>query len=42
MTIPKEINHDFESEMILIHPITEKKTKIPISFSNKAGKSWNS
>ena len=37
--VPREITHDFSSDIILVHPVTNAKTIIPVTFENRAGSS---
>jgi hypothetical protein len=34
ITVPQEITHDFQSDIIITHPTTNAKTRIPITFSD--------
>ena len=38
ITVPREITHDFESQVILTHPVTGQKTVIPLFFANQEGR----
>jgi len=40
ITVPQEITHDFTSEVYLIHPTTNLKTVIPLTFENKVRSSF--
>lgn len=39
VTVPQEITHDFQSDIVLVHPITNAKTVIPVVYENRSGRS---
>lgn len=34
ITVPQEISHDFQSDVVLVHPATNIKTRIPVTFTD--------
>ena len=34
LSVPREVTHDFDSSLIMTHPVTGKQTTVPIHFSN--------
>mmetsp|Transcript_27407 Transcript_27407/g.20559 ORF Transcript_27407/g.20559 Transcript_27407/m.20559 type:complete len:112 (+) Transcript_27407:290-625(+) len=37
IAVPREITHDFSSQIHLKHPLTNSKTTIPVSFEGRGG-----
>lgn len=37
VTVPREITHDFTSNIILTHPTTQARTTIPVIFQGREG-----
>ena len=35
VTVPLEITHNFVSEIVLVHPVSQSNTVIPVNFENK-------
>jgi len=37
VAVPREITHDFTSNVVLTHPLTNKKITIPVYFEGREG-----